>query len=167
MVSNFGSLVSRIIVGGTLASHGAQKAFGWFGGPGPVGTKGFMESLGFIPGDLYGTIAASVEMAAGSLMILGLGGPLGPALTLPPMIVAQATVHGKNGFYNQDGGIEMPLLNCAAALAIASAGYGTLSLDHALGAAALEDDRLVWVVILGAALAGGIVLSQRTTPPLA
>lgn len=165
MLSNIGSLIGRVVVGGTLAAHGAQKAFGWFGGPGPAGVAPFMESLGYAPGELFGTIAGATEMAAGSLMVLGLGGPLGPALALPPMIVAQGAVHAKNGFFAQDGGIEVPLLYCAAALLVASAGYGTLSLDAALGAErVLGDERLIWAVLVGAAAAGLITLAQRDVP---
>jgi len=166
MLSNIGSLIGRVVVGGALASHGAQKAFGWFGGGGPKGTAPFMESLGFEPGELFATVSGAVELAAGSLIMLGLGGPLGPALVLPPMIVAMGAVHGPNGFYVSDGGVEFPLMNCAAAIGIASAGFGTLSLDDALGArTVLGDERLIWAVLIGAAAAGLITLGQRNAPP--
>src|SRR5579872_6277257 len=47
MRSDFGMLVARTIVGGAMAAHGAQKAFGWFEGSGPQKTAGFMKMLGF------------------------------------------------------------------------------------------------------------------------
>lgn len=43
-------LLIRLAVGLTLAAHGAQKLFGWFGGHGLAGTAGFLESLGSGPG---------------------------------------------------------------------------------------------------------------------
>src|SRR5207249_10241889 len=47
---SYGILVLRLVVGLTLAAHGAQKLFGWFGGGGLTGTGGFLEQLGFVPG---------------------------------------------------------------------------------------------------------------------
>jgi putative oxidoreductase len=46
----FGLLLIRLVVGHTLAAHGAQKLFGLLGGYGIAGTGGFFESLGFRPG---------------------------------------------------------------------------------------------------------------------
>ena len=45
-MSDAASLVLRTALGGLMAGHGAQKAFGSFEGPGPEGTAGFMEMLG-------------------------------------------------------------------------------------------------------------------------
>jgi uncharacterized membrane protein YphA (DoxX/SURF4 family) len=33
MIDDLGLLAARTAIGLSLASHGAQKAFGWFGGP--------------------------------------------------------------------------------------------------------------------------------------
>jgi len=38
---SYGILLLRVMVGLTFAAHGAQKIFGWFGGPGLPGTTGF------------------------------------------------------------------------------------------------------------------------------
>ena len=37
---SYGLLLIRLVIGGTMFSHGAQKLFGWFGGGGPHGTRG-------------------------------------------------------------------------------------------------------------------------------
>ncbi len=47
---NVPALILRLALGLLMAGHGSQKTFGWFGGPGPEGTKGFMEMLGLKPG---------------------------------------------------------------------------------------------------------------------
>jgi putative oxidoreductase len=44
-----GLLVLRIGVGLTVAGHGAQKLFGWFGGSGMVGTAAGMTRMRFKP----------------------------------------------------------------------------------------------------------------------
>ena len=44
-----GMLILRTTVGLTLAAHGAQKLFGWFGGHGLAGTGSWLESVGLRP----------------------------------------------------------------------------------------------------------------------
>jgi putative oxidoreductase len=166
MIDDLGLLAARAAIGLSLASHGAQKAFGWFGGPGPNKAAGFMESLGLKPGDRFATAASYNEIASGLLLTLGLGGPLGPAGVISTMIVAAETVHKKNGFYAGQGGIELNLLYSAGAVALASSGYGALSLDRAFGLHRVARHPVVTTL----ALAGGIVaaytiLGQRDTSP--
>ena len=44
-----GLLILRLVVGLTLAVHGTQKLFGWFGGPGLTGlTQGFEKHLDIV-----------------------------------------------------------------------------------------------------------------------
>jgi len=49
-MGNLAALILRVVLGGLMAGHGAQKLFGSFGGPGMEGTTGFMEMLGLQPG---------------------------------------------------------------------------------------------------------------------
>ena len=163
MLSDLGLLVARSVIGLSFAAHGSQKAFGWFGGPGRQGAAGFMESLGFRPGDRYAALSSYTELTAGLLMALGLGGPLGPGMLVSVMVVAQRSVHMKNGYFATNGGIELGLMYVAAAVALASSGYGGLSLDRTLRFGALEDERLALVTLLGGAVAGAITLSQRSS----
>ena len=45
-----GLLLLRLTAGLTLAAHGTQKLFGWFGGPDLEATGQLFETLGFLPG---------------------------------------------------------------------------------------------------------------------
>ncbi len=130
---DLGLLIARLVLGLGLASHGAQKLFGWFGGYGLAGTGGFMEGLGFRPGKLFAFAAGFCELAGGLLAALGLFGPLGPALALIVMIVAMVAVHARNGFFVSGNGIEMPLVYATGFFALGVLGPGALSLDGPLG----------------------------------
>lgn len=149
-----------------MAAHGAQKALGWFDGPGPSAAAKHMESLGFRPGETYAQTASLNEIAGGTLIALGLGGPIGPALVISTMIVAQTTVHAQNGFFAQKNGIELGVAYTAATLAFASNDYGELSLDHALGLEEPLGHPVVRTLALIAAVAGAyVVLGSRNVLP--
>ncbi|HEY0798936.1 MAG TPA: DoxX family protein [Candidatus Baltobacteraceae bacterium] len=166
MLDDAGLLVSRNAVGLALASHGAQKAFGWFGGPGSKAAAAFMESLGFVPGDQYAQAAAYTEIAAGTLISLGFLGALGPALLLSGQTVAATSVHAKNGFYATSGGVELNTTYIAAALALAISGPGKFSLDDVLGLQILHKPIVKWLTLAGG-LGGGIFMLTRRAPKTA
>src|SRR4051812_39047750 len=128
-----GLLVARLVFGLSLAAHGSQKLFGWFGGYGLAGTGGFLEQLGYRPGKTYAALAGLAEFGGGLLMALGLLGPLGATLTISVMIVAAVTVHLEKGYFASNGGIELTFLYAAAAVVLALTGPGALSLDTLLG----------------------------------
>jgi putative oxidoreductase len=128
-----GLLIIRIVVGLTLAAHGAQKLFGMFGGHGLGGTGGFFESLGFRPGKLFAATAGLGEAGGGLALALGLLTPLAAGVVAATMIVAIVSVHLEKGFFTQNGGYEFPLLIGAVALGVAFTGPGRLSVDAAVG----------------------------------
>lgn len=161
MLRDIGTLLARGTLGLSFAAHGSQKAFGWFEGPGPQGAAGFMESLRFKPGARYAKLSSYTEIASGLLVALGLGGPLGPAMMISVMFVAQLSVHAKNGFFAQNGGVELGTIYSAAALALAMSGYGRLSLDDVLALDGAVDERLIWAALLGGVAGGALVLAQR------
>jgi len=157
----------RLIVGLAIARHGTEKLFGWFGGYGIAGTAGFFEQLGWRPGRLFVLAAAGAEIGGGLLTILGLGGPLGPALIVMVMLVAIFTVHVPKGFWQSNGGYELNAMNVAAALAIGFAGPGPYSLDAVLGIAAGWTDELRWIVFGLAVVLALFNLAVRRTAPKA
>lgn len=166
MIDDLGLLVARVTFGASYASHGAQKALGWFDGPGPKGAAGFMESLGFKPGEKYAEIASYGEIVAGSLMALGLGGPIGPSILIAGMLVAATTVHAKNGYYAAKGGIEVPVLYGASAVALASSGYGKLSFDHLFGLdRKLRNPTFTALALAAGVAAGYAALASRDLSP--
>lgn len=124
-----GLLIIRIVVGLYFAAHGAQKAFGWFGGGGPEGTGAFFEQIGIKPGKPMALLAGIGELVGGILFILGLFTPLAAVLIIVPMIVAIVTVTRKNGLFSDKGGIEYNVVLIAVALGIALMGPGSVSLD--------------------------------------
>jgi len=164
-MNDTGLFLSRLALGAGIAAHGAQKAFGAFEGPGPKGAAQFMKTLGFVPGERFARAASWTELGSGALMVLGVGGALGPAALISTMVVAQTAVHAKNGFFAQKNGVELGLMYSAGALALASAGYGKFSLDEAFGWEKLKHPWLSALALTGGVAAGLLVLSGRSAVP--
>jgi putative oxidoreductase len=161
--SDVGLLVLRLGVGGALAAHGAQKLFGWFGGYGPSGTGQFMDSMGFAGNGKRNAVLAGLgEFGGGSLLALGLAtGPAGAAAT-GTMAVAAST-HVPNGFFNADGGYELPATFALVSTALALAGPGRFSIDHLTG----HPLNRKWMAFTGLATTLGsaaYLIATRTKP---
>jgi putative oxidoreductase len=157
-------LIVRLIVGLGFAAHGSQKLFGWFGGYGLAGTGGFFESLGFKPGKLFAGTAGAGELLGGLLLVLGVGGPIGPMLIIATMVVAILAIHLPHGFFVSTNGVELPLLYLAPALAFAFLGYGAFGLDATLGWTAVWTPALDWAFV-GLGIVGGVLtLAARRKP---
>ena len=101
-------LIARLILGLGLAAHGAQKLFGWFGGPGPKGMAGFMAGMNLRPPMLFGLAAGLGEFGGGLLIALGFLGGIGPGLLVVVMLTAILTVHWGKGFFVAGNGWELP-----------------------------------------------------------
>ncbi|GAA4845144.1 DoxX family protein [Paenibacillus vulneris] len=124
-----GLLIVRLVVGLTFAGHGAQKLFGWFGGYGPKGTGGWMESVGIKPGVLMAVLSGLMELIGGLLFAAGLFTEVGAALIVLTMLGAIVKVHGKNGYWATSNGYEYNLMLIAVAVGVALIGAGAYSLD--------------------------------------
>ena len=136
-----GLLVARLVFGLSLAAHGAQKLFGWFGGYGLAGTGGFFEQLGYRPGKTFAALAGVAEFGGGLLMALGLLGPVGAALTISVMIVAAVTVHLGKGFFASGGGVELTFLYAANRKGFVVSSYD----DEAVGTMSKNEAGVPWI----------------------
>jgi putative oxidoreductase len=157
-----GITILRAAVGGVFFAHGAQKLFGWFGGPGPDGMgKGF-EQMGIRPGKRKAVIAGTAEAGGGALLAAGLMVPLGAAAVAGVMHQAVRSVHWQKGFFATQGGYEYNLVLAAAAVALADTGPGPWSLDRAVG---IEMSGPAWALAaLGAGYAGPLLLERAVRP---
>jgi putative oxidoreductase len=154
MSLSLGLLVLRVVVGLTMAGHGAQKLFGWWDGPGLNAWTQGVAKMRIRPAVPFAWLAALAELGGGLILALGFLSPLGSLAVIGTMLVAIATVHWPNGFWNAKRGYEFNLTIIAAVVAIGLAGPGTYSVDQAIGFRVPEPATFlvgVIVVILGVA----------------
>ncbi len=165
MSADFGLFVLRVALGVVVAAHGLQK-FGFLKGYGLKGfTQGF-RSMGFWPAEFWAPLVALVETVGSALVVVGLGGPLGPGLIAADLAVAAIVVHWPKGFWVTEGGIEFVTLITGGAVALVFAGYGRWSLDSALGITFAGWIPPVWagIMVIGVVLALASRALRASTP---
>ncbi len=160
-------LLARLLIGLGIFAHGAQKAFGWFGGRGLNGTGAHFGTLGFRPGVLFAGLAAFGETVGGLLTALGLAGPVGPAFIILVMIVASGSVHLPNGYFAARNGVELHCAYVAGALLLAYAGPGPWSLDAVFGLSEAFTETVSTVVLVIAIAIALLHLTFRRPQPVA
>jgi putative oxidoreductase len=159
MATGIGKLVLRATLGGYFVGHGMQKLAGWFGGHGPEGTGQFFESVGLRPGRESALLAGAAEAGGGSLLALGLFTPAAVSALTGVMTNAIRHVHWRNGPWNSDGGVELPVLVLGILAALADSGPGRYSLDEALGIRLRGP--VVMAAAMGAGAAGAVYVAER------
>jgi len=129
-------LFIRVALGVVILPHGAQKVFGWFGGPGWAKTIETMGAMGFSPWMVK--MLMGIELLGGLLLILGFltrVWALGIGVT---MTVCMVKFHLAHGFFmnwsgtQQGEGYEYHLLVLGICLALFCRGGGMLSVDRLL-----------------------------------
>ena len=131
-------LIVRVFLGVIFFAHGAQKVFGWLGGPGLRGTIAYFKQALGVPPPLS-ALAALTELLGGVGMIVGLLVRPAAVGLIIVMLVAIATVHWRNGFFinwslepGKQHGFEMNFALIGMALAVLVGGAGAWSIDRYL-----------------------------------
>lgn len=127
-MNDIGLLILRLVVGLILAAHGAQKLFGWFGGPGIEGWSGILSQMGIRPAGPWAWLHALTEFVGGLMLGIGFLTPIAAAALAAVMVMAIVKVHWKNGFFNKNGGIEFTLGMLGGMIAIGLSGPGAYAL---------------------------------------
>jgi putative oxidoreductase len=159
-----GRLALRATVGGFFVGHGTQKLFGWFGGHGLEATAKGFESLGLRPGQHHAVAAGAAEAGGGALLAAGFATPAAAAVITSTMLTAINRVHLKNGPWSANGGYEYNAVLIGAALALAEAGPGSLSLDRKLGIEMTGGKWSLFALLAGIAGAAGAHLYAESQP---
>jgi putative oxidoreductase len=156
--TDVGLLALRLAVGLTFAAHGAQKAFGWWAGPGPDRWRGAVGSMGFSPARLFGLVSTTIELVGGLLLAVGLLSAFAAAALVAQVVVIVTRAHWPKGFFNSVGGFEYPLLLGVVAGVVGLLGPGAISLDAVLGSHLDVGSRTFLLVagLVGGALAAAV-----------
>ncbi|MFC9331625.1 DoxX family protein [Kitasatospora sp. NPDC057015] len=155
-----GLLLLRLALGLTMAAHGGQKLFGWFGGGGIDGTGQFFTTVGYPAGRTMAVVAGLTETFGGLALAAGLLTPLAGAALVGTLVNALAVRWG-GGFFAPKG-VEYELLLTAAATALTLTGPGRLAVDRFVPG--LRIHRLAYgagAVLIGLATAGVILLVRN------
>lgn len=159
-----GLLVIRAVAGLIVAAHGAQKVFGWWGGPGMKNWTAGMTRMRMRPPVGWAWMSALAELVGGLMFALGLLSPIGALAIIASMLVAVSLVHWPKGFWNGKGGFEFNLSLIGAAAGLAITGPGAYSLDSLFGFRVPEPVTLIAGTVL--MLVGvGIALGTRGPAP--
>jgi putative oxidoreductase len=147
-------LLVRAVVGLLFVGHASQKLFGLFGGQGMAPFVESMNKMGAQPAAFWAYFAATAELVAGALLVLGLLTPVAAAVLVAEMAVAVFEVHWAKGLWSQQGGFEYPLVLGVVAFAIGLTGPGVYSLDNRLPLALPKP----WSFLAATAVGVGVVL---------
>src|ERR1700712_950748 len=151
--------VLRVGIRRLFLVHGMEKLAGWFGGVGIRGPSAGFEGMGLKPGRDNAVAAGISEAGGGALLAVGLATPLATTMISGAMGSAVYHVHAPNGPWVTKGGWEYNAVLTAAVFALAAAGPGELSLDHALG---IETSGAgIALAALGAGLRGSAGVAAR------
>ena len=156
LARDVGLLAVRLTAGLLMAGHGAQKLFGWWGGPDfDFVVNGFAQA-GYTPGKFFAILASSSEVIGGLFLAVGLLTPLGSAAVIGVMFNAIVAVHWHSGVWAANDGYELPLLFAIVAVSLGFTGPGRLSLDRGWRWAA--GGAVPGLFSLGLGLAGALIV---------
>ncbi|RSS76649.1 DoxX family protein [Streptomyces sp. WAC06614] len=155
-----GLLLLRVVIGLTMAAHGTQKLFGWFGGGGIEGTGQFFEMSGYPSGEAMAVVAGLAETLGGLGLAVGLLTPLAGAALVGTLLNVLA-VKGTGSFFAPKG-VEYELLLTAVAAALTLTGPGRWAADRFVPVLRTPQPRHGVLALVLAVVAAGVVLAVRT-----
>lgn len=127
---DFGLLVLRLMLGGTMFVHGLQKLVGLFDGPGISGFAETLATFGYTgQTTLLSWLTTLAELGGGLLLIFGLFTPLGAAAVLIVLVNIVYAKYSGGFFLGAGDGYEYELALSAVALALLFTGSGRIALD--------------------------------------
>lgn len=115
----------RLMLGVIFSAHGAQKAFGWFGGQGFGAAVEMVRGLGFPLPVVFAAMLVLAEFGGGVLLILGVAPRLAAFGIAISMAVALVKVHWSTGFF----GTHLQQVVLAACVTVMLAGGGAACLS--------------------------------------
>jgi putative oxidoreductase len=135
--SDWTGFITRLTVGLIMFPHGAQKVFGWFGGPGYSNEMRFLTETLHIPWLIAFTVII-VEFIGSLSLIIGFASRLWAIAMIILFIGIILIEHVDNGFFmnwhgDQEGeGYEYHLLIIGLSLTTLIGGSGKYSIDRML-----------------------------------
>jgi putative oxidoreductase len=126
--------LQRLVLGGVMLPHGAQKLLGWLGGFGFTQSMRFFTQSMHLPAPLALLVIVS-EFFGSLLLVAGLFTRVAALGSAAVMVGAVVTTHLANGFFmnwfgTQKGeGFEYHLLAIALAVPLIVKGGGALAVD--------------------------------------
>jgi putative oxidoreductase len=126
-------LILRLTMAVVMWPHGAQKALGWFGGPGLAVTVAGMHAHFGLPAAVAYLVVA-VEFLGPILLVLGIITRVAALGIAIDMVTAAILAHAPNGFFmnfsgKQSGeGVEFFILLAGIGVALAIAGPGRIAI---------------------------------------
>jgi len=157
MNADFGLLVLRVAIGVVVLAHGLIKigwpiSMGMRGTAAVRGTAGFFGNLGLWPPMFWALVSITAEIGGSLLMIVGLGGPIGPGLVFGDMVIVTIVAHVPAGWWagggKQAAGVEFPIPLAAGGLAVALIGNGGWSFDAVLSLTYSDSFTLIWLALM-------------------
>jgi putative oxidoreductase len=131
--SDVALLILRLTTAIVVWPHGAQKALGWFGGPGLAGVVAGLHAHLGIPVPLVYLVVVA-EFLGPIALVLGILTRLAAIGIAIDMATAAILVHAQNGFFMNFGGkqagegIEFFILLVGIGLALTIAGPGRIAI---------------------------------------
>lgn len=132
---DWAGLILRVLLGGIMLPHGAQKLMGWFGGYGFTQSMRFFTDFMKLPW-IVGFAVIILEFFGAAALIVGFASRLWAFALLVIMVGAIITTNYKHGLFmnwfgTQEGeGYEYHLLVIGICFVILLLGSGRYSLDN-------------------------------------